>query len=91
MNNYVLDLRMNIRQLDDGSFIATGRDLPILVKAKDMERLREKLASVSVSIQRYLERLGDAEAQAFLAERGVKPTRVSAETDQFSMPVLLSA
>jgi hypothetical protein len=92
MDNYMLTLGVRIKQREDGTFVATGKELPILVVADDMHGLRRKLSNVAESVAGYLEGLGDVEARRFLAERGIAPERVGDdEAGGFSMPVLVGA
>lgn len=92
MQAYIVPLTLRIRQREDGSFIATGNELPILITAKDLGGLKEKILEVQASVESFLASMPEAEGLAYLKERGARPESVGeAEGEDYSMPVLVGA
>ncbi len=73
LNGYVVPLTLEIHERDDGSFVATGREIPILIVAKDLGRLKEKLRGIQASVDDFLAAMTEPERKAYLIERGVAP------------------
>jgi hypothetical protein len=91
MSTYVFPLTLTIRQREDGSFIATGSQVPVLLVAKDRSRLAEKLKSVQEALDALLDGMSQADRAAFLEERGIRLVPVGQAAEEYSMPVLVSA
>lgn len=86
---YLVPLTLQVRQRDDGSFVATSKELPVLVAARDIQTLKAKLRAVQESIDTYLHNMSEDEALAFLRERGIEPDLALDMAAGFSMPVLV--
>lgn len=86
---YLVPLTVQIRQRDDGSFLATGKELPILVAARDLHSLKEKLRAIQQSVDTYLQNMSEEDGVAFLRERGIDPQQHLDMKGGFSMPVLV--
>jgi hypothetical protein len=91
MDPSLVTLTLKVLQRDDGSFIATGNELPILLVAADLAGLKDKLRSLGESVDRFLAGVSETERAAYWEERGIEPERVADMASGFSMPVLVGA
>lgn len=91
MKNYIIHLTLHIRQRDDGTFIATCKDLPVMVTARDLQGLKRKLSGIERSVDKFLVGMSEADQLAYLKEHGVEPEPVGNMAEGFSMPVLVGA
>lgn len=86
---YLVPLTVEIHQREDGSFLATGKEFPILVAARDISSLKNKLRTMQESLDAYLQGMSEEDGLAFLRERGIEPGQALDLKAGFSMPVLV--
>ena len=91
MTSYLLHPTLTVRQQEDGSYAALGRELPIFVLAPTVQELWDRIARLQPSIERMLELSAEGEIGAYLLERGV-PFETVDESDggtPIEIPVLI--
>lgn len=91
MTSYLLHPTVTVRQQEDGSFAALGRELPIFVLAPTVQELWDRISRLQPSIARMLEVSADGDISAFLRERGVPFEMVDESDDSapIEVPVLI--
>ena len=91
MTSFLLHPTLTVRQQEDGSFAALGRELPIFVLAPTVQELWDRIARLQPSIERMLELSAEGEISAFLRERGVPFESVDESDDgtPIEIPVLI--
>lgn len=90
-DGYLLRPTVTVRQQEDGSFAALGRELPILVLAPTVQELWERIAKLQPSVERMLEVAADGDVAAILRDRGVRFEAVDESDDgsPIEVPVLI--
>ena len=93
METQVINLTLTIKRQADGSYVVRGKELPILLVAKDLERLKRKLRELRESLDAYFDGISAGELEHLLRERGIHVEVVGlGEVDgDISMPVLVGA
>jgi len=92
MEGFFFPLSLTIRQREDGSFIATAKQVPIMIVAKDRARLAEKMNTLQAKFDALLAGMSPAEREQFLRDRGLLYGATAAgEPVEFSMPVFVGA
>lgn len=92
VDRYFIPLTLTIRQREDGSFIATAKEIPVLLVAADRTRLAEKMKTLQSKLDALLNSMSTEDRLAFLSERGIPVERAEgAEAEEYSMPVLVGA
>jgi hypothetical protein len=92
VEGFFFPLSLTIRQRDDGSFIATAKQVPIMIVAKDRARLAEKMNTLQAKFDALLAGMSEADREVFLRERGLMPLGPQdTEPVEFSMPVFVGA
>ena len=91
MESYFLKLNVHVSRQADGSYMAVSRDFPLLIVAKDLQRLAEKLQAATTSVGAYFGGLEDREAQLVLGELGIelRLAQAGAIDEDFMIPVLV--
>lgn len=92
MERHFIPLTLTIRQREDGSFVASAKEIPVLLVARDRARLAEKMKSLQSKLDALLNSMSHEDRVAFLTERGIPVERAEgAEAEEYSMPVLVGA
>jgi len=69
LERHFIPLTLTIRQREDGSYIASAKEIPVLLVARDRARLAEKMKTLQSKLNALLNSMSHEDRVVFLTER----------------------